>query len=396
MGWLVLAQSMSLTGSSATRFALGLAAFSADHRVADLAWVLVAGFVPGLVLTPLVGLGIDRLGPLRFVVLGDLLGAGVVAALLAAPEPGRATIALAAAGFSVASALQTPAVSAIVPRLVSSAELPAANGAVAAAGSIAQLLGPAIGAGLVGAFGLPVVLGLDLASYALAAGLVLARWGDLRDADGGRPGAGSAWGELAEGARDLGRRRELLRFVSIGTAFNFVYAMYGVVAQPFVLGFASERVLGALYAVFAVGMLAGGASAGRLGSRSAMTGMVWMVGVLGAAMAVGGLARTVPVVAGCWLASGAGLALLGSWSNTVLQRSTPVDRHGRLFSTVQVLAWCVLPVGQVLAGWLADRVFGPEGLGALMAGLGVGLVALAAGASRMSSLWRLEQQGVPA
>ncbi|MEQ1504512.1 MAG: MFS transporter [Myxococcota bacterium] len=396
---LIVAQAVTLTGSAATRFALGLVVYSHDHQVSDLSLVLVAGFVPGLLLTPVVGAAVDRYGPLRFVILGDLVGALVVAALIAAatlPQlgpPDRWTYALASAGFSVASSLQLPAVNATIPRLVEPDALPAANGWVSAAGSVGELLGPVIGGGLLALTGLTTVLALDLASYAVAIGVLATRTATHRRALAGAAptGAATVWDQLAGGLRDLRARDELLRFVLLGTAFNFVYGMYAVVAQPYVLGFADPGTLGGLYAAFAVGTLTGAALSGRIGAGSPVTGMVAMLAVLGVTMAISGLVPWIPVVAGCWFGSGVGLALLGSLSTTVLHRSTPPERHGRLFAAVQFSAWCVLPVAQVLAGWLSDRVFGVDGLGALVVGLGVALAALAGVAATMRSLWALDR-----
>jgi DHA3 family macrolide efflux protein-like MFS transporter len=315
----------------------------------------------------------------------------VVTALLAAlsqGSPDRWLVALASAGFSIASSLQAPAVSALVPRLVSSEALPAANGWVSAAGSVAELLGPVVGGALLGSVGIGVVLGLDLASYLLSVGLLLLRWQQL-GGTGSSVFEGTALQHVAAGMRELLSRRELLQFVLLGTAFNFLYSMNGVVAQPYVLGFAGEGTLGALYAAFAVGMLLGAAAVGRVFAGSAMSGMVWMLALLGATVAISGLAPSVPVVAGCWFASGVGLAMLGSLSTTVLQRSTPPERHGRLFAIVQISAWCAIPLAQILAGVLSDHLFGS--LGQLVVLLGLALVGLALVASRMPSLWKLEQ-----
>ncbi|MEZ4236220.1 MAG: MFS transporter [Myxococcota bacterium] len=196
--------------------------------------------------------------------------------------------------------------------------------------------------------------------------------------------------QLAGGLRELLARRELLLLVLLGAAFNLLYGGYAVVAQPYVLSFADEGTLGGLYGAFAVGLLAGGAASGRLGARGLLWPMVGVLALLGSATAASGLLPSVPWVAGCWLAAGFGLALLGSLSTTLLQRSTPAERHGRLFAAVQLLAWCAIPIGQIGAGWLSDRVFGLDRLGALVCAIGVALVVLAALASRTPALWRLE------
>jgi MFS transporter, DHA3 family, macrolide efflux protein len=142
---------------------------------------------------------------------------------------------------------------------------------------------------------------------------------------------------------------------------NVLLAMAGVLVIPLVLRSAESP--GALGVV----MAAGGAGA--------------VIG--GLAMALwGGPARLMHGVLGFAIAAATGIALLGAGSSTwamaagmlgywcflgisnacytvLIQVKVPHHLHGRIFAMNQVVAFSTMPLGFVLAGPLADRVFEP-------------------------------------
>jgi MFS family permease len=143
---LALARLLSGTGSGVASVALSYLVYERTGSATWLAGTLFLTFgVVGL-LMPLAGKLVDRRDRRRLMITSDLLSLGTWSLLVFVREP----LGIAAVGF-VASVFALPvglAASAATPNLVDDAELPWANGLMSAAGSVAQVAGPALGGAL--------------------------------------------------------------------------------------------------------------------------------------------------------------------------------------------------------------------------------------------------------
>ncbi|MCL4514463.1 MAG: hypothetical protein M1379_02520 [Firmicutes bacterium] len=62
---LITAHLVTLLGSAMSRFALGVYIYEQTGKVQDFATILVVGFIPGILLSPIAGVLVDRGGPRR-------------------------------------------------------------------------------------------------------------------------------------------------------------------------------------------------------------------------------------------------------------------------------------------------------------------------------------------
>ncbi len=163
-----LAAAVSTLGDSVTTFAVGWTAAAHGPETAGL--VLTLQSVPLCVLILLGGAVADRCGIRRTMVGCDAAMVLVLAAFLLAQAVGGTSVlslALLALAAGTAAALRRPADGAFPRLFVDDEGLSRALASVSLLQQVARTSGPALGGVLLGLGGLPLAIGVDLATYLL-------------------------------------------------------------------------------------------------------------------------------------------------------------------------------------------------------------------------------------
>ncbi|HEX2142580.1 MAG TPA: MFS transporter [Candidatus Limnocylindria bacterium] len=340
IAWLTL----QLTGSG-----LALGAVMATAAVPRAAFILLGGALS------------DRLSPRTLMLGSNLLRALVVAALAVLVLAGRAELwhlFVLAAIFGMVDAVFHPALGTIVPMLVSSRLLPAANALTQAMRQLSQLFGPVSAGIVVATISIGAAFVFDAASFAVAAvAIMLIRGGRRPRADGDgsaetllanvRAGLAYAWSDPAV--------RSLLLLTA---AFNFAFTGPVSVGLPYLAETRFDGgavAFGLLVSAFGAGALAGAVVAGSL-RRVPRLGLVVLVlaAGLGIGLAMVGNAPTL------WMALPAmgGIGLGGGFLNVRviawLQARTPEKMLGRVMSLVLLAGVGLAPISLALAGVVID------------------------------------------
>lgn len=284
---------------------------------------------------------------------------------------------------SAASAVNNPARSAIVPRLVPLEQLPAALALQTLAWNVALTGGPLLGAWLVAWHSFEAAYTLDVLLFA-AALYALWRLPDLppETADG-VPNRRVGIGSVVEGLRYLGTRPNL-RMTFLLDLSAMILAMPRVVFPAvgvLILG-GGEATTGYLTAAIAVGAVMAGLFSGPL-VHVRRQGAVIFAAILVFAAAVAGFGALLLGVGAdrpsstIWWALGIAVALLAVagaadsissiFRQSVLQAATPDAMRGRLQGVFIVVVAGGPRLGDLAVGSLASR-FG-EGAGALIGGV---------------------------
>ncbi|MFJ4412364.1 MFS transporter [Streptomyces sp. NPDC088910] len=254
---------------------------------------------------------------------------------------------------AVCFAMNSPARSSMIPRLLPPERLPAANALASLAGGVGQMAGPMLGAVLVGAWGYQAAYTVDVAAFSAS---LYAMWRLPAMLPGEGDGAARRRPSVIEGLRYLAARPNLrTTFVSDLAAM--------VLAQPRVLFPAvaglwfggDTRTVGLLAAAPAVGALLGSVFSGWLGRVHRQGFAVLLaVGSWGAAVAVFGLTRNLWL--GLLFLAFAGCADTVSmvFRNTMLQSAAPDDMRGRLQGVFLVVVVGGPRLGDFLAGSVSD------------------------------------------
>jgi predicted MFS family arabinose efflux permease len=357
-------EAVSAIGTFATMIAIwAYAAYRYNASPGEISLYGVAFSAPGVLLGPVTGIVIDRIGPRP-----TLLGAkalGVVASLALIGAHNFRMLTILSALHGVAGAFGRPALQSLPPRMVDDAYLARTNALVGLTDQLSIVLGPVAAGVAIGAFGFTGAFVFDAATYAL--GIVVLPLVRLRPVDelgSSEPddevGGMSAWRDAIAGWHIVARTAAARRVV-ISTFV--VFALYGVamLAEPLYVRDVLHRptsVFAALQTVFGVFLVFGGVAAARMGDRMATFGWV-AAGVVGSGATAIIYLSTRSVIVAFVGVSLWGVATAAIWgpSRTVLQRATPVSAHGRVMSADALASNLAMFIGLGLAG-VAISAFG--------------------------------------
>jgi predicted MFS family arabinose efflux permease len=320
------AEAISAIGSWATIVAIwGYATYEYDATPGEVSLFGIAFAVPGLLLGPVAGAVVDRIGPTATLGIAKVIGIVASLALLAADD--FRTLALLSALHGVASTFSHPALQSMPPRLVDDEHLARTNALVSLTDELAIVLGP-VAAGIgIALFGFRGAFVFDAATYALGlAVLPMVRLRPPRSTEQDGDAVPARFRDALEGWKIIMRTGVLRRVVACTFAVHLLYGT-ALLAEPLYVRDVLERsesVFAALQTAFGVCLVAGGLLAARLGERLASFGWV-ALGVGGSGItAIIYLGTPSVVVAfvgvGLW---GVATAVISGPSRTVLQRSSP-------------------------------------------------------------------------
>ncbi|MEV6728590.1 MULTISPECIES: MFS transporter [unclassified Streptomyces] len=254
---------------------------------------------------------------------------------------------------AVCGALNGPARSAMIPRLLPAEQLPAANALNSVTMTSGTMIGPVLGGLIVGWWGYQAAYLVDAVTFCAA---LYAMWrlpAMLPEREGGKRGRAS----VLDGLRFLGTRPNIRM-----TFFSDMAAM--VLAQPkalfpaiAVLWYGGDaKTVGLLVAAPAVGALLGGLFSGWQG-RIRRHGLAILISVAawGLAIAVFGLTRNLWL--GLFFLALAGCADTISmvFRSTMMQAATPDEMRGRLQGVFIVVVAGGPRLGDFFAGTVGDR-----------------------------------------
>lgn len=171
-GLLFLGRLVSQIGDGIHYFALAWLVLDLTGSGTALGTLLMAGSLPGILLAPFTGVLADTLDRKTIIVSMDVLRGLVVLGLAVAQATDSLSLPLlylATVVISLCSVLFSPAISASIPGLVKKEELVQANARDSLSMSATGILGPIVGALLLGSFGYTAVFLVNGCSFLLSA-----------------------------------------------------------------------------------------------------------------------------------------------------------------------------------------------------------------------------------
>ena len=355
-GYLFLATAGSSFGTYLAAVALVLQIKQLTESGEWIAALLIADFLPIVLIGFLLGPLIDRLSRRRLMIAADLVRFGVFAAL---PFVDSATgLVVLAAVTGVATGFFFPAANAAIPNLVPEEELANANSLTVTIDTLAMTVGPVAGALLFAVWGPSVPYAVNAVTFLLSAALV-ARIPDrkLRSED---PLTRGHWRDVADGVK-LVLTAKPLRTVLVVWNVALLGSGGVNVAEVF---FAKDTLgsgnvgFGALVAASGVGLALGSflsaPSLGRVGLRRNYVGSLVLMGVGWGAAA---LSPTIWLAVVFVIGGAAGNGAVVVCNRLLVQRGAPDQYRGRALATIMSSNYAVLGLAMAAAGVLTD-VFG--------------------------------------
>ncbi len=266
-GAVLLSGFCSLLAQEMLQFVLPLYLLEQTGSAASFGFVAAMGFIPYALLAPVGGALADR-GWQRRLMVGVnvmLMGSlGLFLAMMGRVAPFTIVALVTIASF-VGQALYQPAVQSCVPYLLQGERVLRGTALMGEVGTITTLVGPMVGAFILGIAGIAAVAIISLVLFCIAAmiAVVFVRM-DVRAADGMTPDGimPALFGDVVEAMRYVRDRPQLMGGICSGTLINLlVGSLLSVGTSYLVLQVLHLDALYTSYAqmAFGVGALAGGA-----------------------------------------------------------------------------------------------------------------------------------------
>jgi MFS family permease len=323
------------------------------HSGKWVAALLVADFVPIIVIGLLLGSVVDRFSRRRLMIASDLLRCGVFVALPFATNAVQVVALAGVAGF--ATGFFRPALYAGLPNLVDDDELANANGIFQAAENITWMLGPLLG-GVLLSFSTPDVAYWFNAITFLGSALLIVRIAENKLQTEKALSEGH-WRDLAEGFKLAVQSRALLT-VLVGWSLAMLAIGNSDVAEVELAKVAFDAGnfgFGLLMATSGLGLVLGSLGASwatvRFGTAVSYGGSIGLMslGLFATAVAPNVWAAAIFVVA---FGFGNGVAVVAN--SLLVQRGTPDHLRGRAFTLAMSLTYSALFIGMLAGGFISD------------------------------------------
>ncbi len=349
-------QLISLIGSWMTSTAQGWLVYQLTGSKALLGVVAAAGTAPMLFFSTWGGWAADRF-PKRSVLVWTQITMMIISFAVAALvwtgviQPWQIIVVGLLGG--VAMAFDMPARQSFVVEIASREDLMNAISLNSAMFNGARIIGPAIAGFLMAKVGIALCFFIDGVSFfAVIAGLLLMKLPPHSP----RTAAGSALAQSLEGFRYVWnhvRVRTILTLIAIVGIFGWSYTVLMPAFAQDVLHLGSQG-YGLLLGASGVGALIGALTTAAFGTsfspRTLAFGGVWLFSAM---LLIFSFNRNLTIAVICLAASGFGMMLFFSTSNTTVQTIVPDEMRGRVMGIWALIFGGMIPFGSLEAGAVA-------------------------------------------
>lgn len=360
-----LGQFVSVAGSFMTSFALGIWAWEKTGSAQALAMVGVFTYAPLIIVTPLVGVLVDRWNRKLVMMLSDLgavLASVTVFLLYISGNLEIWHIYATTAFASVFQAFQWPAYSATATLMVPKEHYSRASGMISMVESASNIIGPVLAGSLIGIIGVRGILLIDILTFFIALFTLLVVVIPQPVVEKAQFTFKKFWQDMTFGFKYIFTRPGLLGLQLVFFFANFMTVIGWAVINPMVLARTGDaQILGFVQSFSAVGGLVGAVFLMIWGGPKQMVSGIllgWILnGILGRFLmgitdqpwiwmiSVFLLAFFMPTINGC--------------NQALWQKKVPPKQQGRVFAVRRFIAQITIPISMALSGWLADSVFEP-------------------------------------
>jgi CRP-like cAMP-binding protein/predicted MFS family arabinose efflux permease len=353
------AQLVSTIGTALTDLAAGILIFRETNSAFMVGLMFVATAVPTLVVGLIAGVFVDRYDRRKIMVVADLLRAGIVALIpfIFILDLPLVLLYLAVAAVSTISQFFNPANDAVLPEVATDEELAAANSWIMISSFGATSVGFALSGLLATAFDIDWAFWLDSVTFLVSAALLLTvKVGKIEAPEDTSVGVVVA--NLKEGVATLFGSPLLRNLLATGIPVYFSFGLWNVLLLPFAIDalHATEFEYGLQEGFTSVGFVVGSLMMAKWADRFREGSWIVIATVsMGIAGVLYGVATSIVVAIVLVTVSGFFNAPSSIGRRVLLQRHTPRELRGRVFSAFAVVRDVTFLIGIALAG-LADII----------------------------------------
>lgn len=351
------AQLVSTVGTALTDLAAGILVFRVTGSALSVGLMFMAVSIPTLFVGLIAGVFVDRYDRRKIMVIADLLRAAIVASIPFLITINLAFLYIAVALVSAISQFFNPANDALLPEVASDEELAAANSWIMISSFGSTSVGFALSGLLAAAFDINWAFWLDAVTFLISAGcLMFVRVGKVETQEA--TSVKVVVENLKEGVATLVGTPILRSLFLVSAPVYLSFGLWNVLLLPFALHVlnAGEFGYGLQEGVTSVGFVVGSLLMAKWAERFREGSWIVVATIgMGVSGVFYGLSTSIVLAIALVTLSGFFNAPASISKRLIMQRSTPRELRGRVFSAFAVARDVVFLIGISLAG-LADII----------------------------------------
>lgn len=355
-------QSISLFGSSIVQYAI-LWYITLETKSGLMMTIsIICGFVPAFFMSPVGGVWADRYSRKKLIILSDGIIAFTTLVLAIIFFSGHGSIwllFLASAIRSLGTAVQTPAIGAILPQFVPIQKLTRVNGVNSMIQSSVMLISPMVSGALLTFASLETILFLDVIT-AIVAILIMGIFFKVPIHQKSLKNQKTTYlGDFILGIKYIRNHGFLLRlFIFFGVFFLMMAPVAFLTPLQVARSFGEDVWrLTAIEIGFSIGMIVGGGIIATWGGYSnRVHTMVLGCVLFGFSVISLGLVSSFWVYTGVMLVSGIVVPIFNTPCIVLIQEKVEEAYMGRVFGIISMLTSSMMPLGMLIFGPLADII----------------------------------------
>lgn len=353
---------LSAIGSGLSSFGLGIYVFHKTGLASATAMVILAGFLPGLLLSPLAGVLADRFDRRMLMITGDgLSGLGIllIIAAISFDVSGIAVLLFGIAISSVFSALVEPAYKATVSDLLDRKDFSKASGMMQITNSAKYLISPLLAGVLLSFSEIRLLLYLDL--FTLVPMILLTnrvrKEIPFKSNQKEKP---ALFQELKMGYGLLRRNKGVWKLLEYSCLLSVFLGILQTLMTPFILSFFNEQFLGFATSFSSLGILVSSGLLGVLGLKGhyhkTLSFSMLLAGVFMASFGISGSKGLICFFGFLFFST---LPYANASMDYLVRTNLDAEVQGKAWGFIGLISQLGYAVSYIFSGLIADYVVSP-------------------------------------
>lgn len=376
----LVSQAISLFGSMLVQYAITWHITLSTQSGTMMTISILCGFLPMFLLSPFAGVWADRYNRKRLIVLADAgiaLATLVLAVLFMTGHDALWMLFVASGVRALGSAVQHPAVAAMLPQFVPADRLTRVNATYGTVQSVVTLVSPMLSGALLSMARIEAVFFIDVVTAALAILVLLTLVHVPTHAKAAGAQALGYFADMRQGFRYITSHAFLKTYTLFNVAFFILVAPVAFLTPLQVARTFGDDVwrLTAIEVAFSSGMMAGGVVMAAWGGfRNRMHSMILSNAVIGLCTVALGITPVFWTYLAFMALAGVCMPLFNTPAMVLLQQRVDGNYLGRVFGVMGMVSSIMMPLGMLVFGPIADVVkiewmLIGTGLGMVVAGM---------------------------
>ena len=368
-------QLLSNIGSGLTAFTLGVYVFQQTASAIHYSLIILAAFLPAVILKPIGGALADRLDRRLLMIIGDSGSAFSIIVILLMWLMGITDLWEIYLGITLGSifvALQNPAYKASVTDLVDKTFYSKASGLMQLAESSRYLISPIVAGILIKFLDIKLILIIDFLTFLIA--IVTVFW-IKKDLPKHKSDNVQQYfiADFISGFQYIYKNNGLLCLLSIASLITFFIGFLQALLGPMILDFANAQTLGISQTISTTGMLVSSLFIGIF-SYSVKKIPILAIALFfaGLSFSLLGISTNIFIITAFGFLFFFTLPFVNTSLDVLIRSNVANSMQGRVWAIVSLISQSGMVIAFGIAGYLADKIFNPllQANGALASSVG--------------------------